>query len=322
MSKLFVTNPSRYLHENKSLCEALQSRDLLDTQKRVHAFEKFWLNSNDGTIIIDDKIIGLVSRPGTGKSFYLGLLYCSLYNQKVQVYYMDVLKYIAAGKKNRFFQKVKKRSQKNKEEYAGIPVILIDNVEKQPAEHILDFFYTLRQYAEEENVLYILAYDYNIIQRKLNRIYGEEYDVNLFFQKYLDMEFYLREQMKLDGASDIQAKLTDELENGILSALLIELYEQKYIDLTQIGVLVRKIKYFKEHFFKEEAPTPAQMNTGVYLILLKLICKEAYEYYVFSDEKYVDKCGNVEIRKIKDLVLENGDIDKSIIEEIINILEI
>ena len=70
--------------------------------------------------------------------------------------------------------------------------IIIDNLEKTKPEFIIDFLFKMREMFETfENWLFILSYDKYEVQHALKAFYGENFNTQGFFRKFISTEFKL-----------------------------------------------------------------------------------------------------------------------------------
>jgi hypothetical protein len=71
-------------------------------------------------------------------------------------------------------------------------IIIIDNLEKTRPEFIISFLHKMREFFETlDKWLFILSYDKNEIENSLKAFYGENFNTQGFFRKFIHTEFKL-----------------------------------------------------------------------------------------------------------------------------------
>ena len=324
MSSFKSFDPSTYICADHTLCKKLEEEiDLLNTTKLVKKFSDYLKDSDNS---LHQGIFSVLASVGEGKTFFLALLYCKLFNEDYKVHYINTLDYIVQDNELDIEEEISNLSNPFE-----TTVVLIDNIEKHKQRFILDFIYTLNKLSRSKNLLFVLAYDDAVVQNKLRTLFGKGDDSEYFFQNYIDFEFYL-----FNGNFDkVDIKQlfgeNDRLVHYAVEYIYDKVINSKQLTLMQRIILAKKIEFFlrnnseevakvflKAHISKAELSKfdPKYMVIislpyVVFLMALKLVKKDVYKSLLFKhsisfkediiDNKYI-------LEYLKRIVLETDDM--------------
>lgn len=300
--KSWQTFDVRKYIQDETLCNLLKEQDSFNTINLVNKFidlvQLNTLNSNATT--------GIISQSGNGKSFFLGLLYCTLKHQGENVHFIDVLDFIGDDAQI-CIEKITKLAS----EECKTVNILIDNLDKHSSAFIYSFIYLLHRLTLKENFFFVLTYDYSTIAGKLSQMTHEEKEIEHFLQSYIDIEFYL-------GGSIPTGYLYKSIDNE-LKKLFEEVFNEQDIEeesKSNTNKTLSILKYFLTIFIEEKNISIKQLNSSInklqYIINqhmnvnnIDIIC-----YFNLLMLKIVDK------KSYYDLLVNSSETHGNIIQDI------
>lgn len=386
---------SDFLIKEPFLFDDIENYDYLDTKNKVEKFIKNIDNINNGTI-------GLVSKAGSGKSFFLKILYDELKSNQKNVIYMDISNYQEiddiflllmsvilseidnnkdtkdslnfiknylsgilnslddSSKIKQSYKILKalldvgntsflyKNLQKDKiddflkkyNEYLKEKqyVLIIDNLEKCSPEYVVKFFLFTRKIINN-NILIILSYDKSEIENALKSFYGNDFDTQSFFRKFILLEFYIEKYYdKIENLIDNILPKDFDFENVCERENFLKIFEEIYkekkfkLSLRLLIMIIHKLVFFKELVFFKDQMKVNDIKYFLILIIYKFICEKGYEklYYAYqygNINKDLDFLSKNEKEKFEsvintiNLIVEIGNKEVSY-EDLVKIFEI
>jgi len=362
ISQILITEP--FLIDN------IVEKDFLEIEDKVNDFI--------GKINkIDNGTIGLVSKAGSGKSFFLKRLYDFLRNNgEKNVIYIDISNYqeiddifillisiilseIDSNKgindflyftKNYFGNIINTLddSSKIKQSYKILKallnvnetaatykvqdkdkideflrkynknlkekkhILIIDNLEKCSPEYVIKFFLFTRKIIDK-NILIILSYDKFEITNALQNFYGNNFNTQNFFRKFILLEFYLEKYYE-NISKLIEKILPEDFNWGMafnqenIKSVFENIYKEKEFELSLrlLIMLIHKFVFFKDNLDGEN------IKYFLILIIYKFICEVGYEKIYYENQRnkidenlnFLDENEKNKFEKVKNIVFD------------------
>ena len=260
---------TRYMRKSKTACEQLYNQDSINTKKRAETFAEllFELKNKEK---IHNAIFAIIASMGGGKTFFLATLYCHLHlNIKVNVFYVDTFEYAMTGGISNLREQIVLYCNRGDQ-----TILLLDNLDKHSAKFILETTFLLDRMSDEENVLFVLSYDDQIIQEKLGELFGKGGISQHFFQRYIDYEFFLHYPAEsyeaLSKTYAPHVPLAPEF-----TAFFIKRF-QDFLSFTQIESVLKKFNFYLQNNPDILSPGKTDGVIAFLLLVIKAIDKAVY----------------------------------------------
>lgn len=276
--KSWETFDVRKYIQDKSLCNLLEQKDTFNARALVKKFISFVQLD----IAPPNAKTAIIAPSGSGKSFFLGLLYCKLCCEEKSVHFIDILDYISDDTQV-CIDKIEKLADKECETVT----IIIDNLDKHSSGFIYSFIYLLHRLSIKENFFFVLAYDYTMLLDKLSQQNHTRNEIEHFLQSYIDIEFYLGGRIPLEYLYKIiddnlkeffieYFKGFDKIEQKELlisvKTFMLNFYNIKQLSIKQLNSAINKLKYLMINGDYGSLDVKCLFN----LLMLKVVDKSIY----------------------------------------------
>lgn len=256
-------DPSFYLSSTSNMCESLKSRDYLNTSELVENLYKTIIDEKEN---LHQGIFSILTETGEGKTFFLALLYCLLKEKSYKVYYVDILHYAIHQTEENMITNIHALCTED-----STIVVLIDNLEKHSPHVVLDFIYRLNVLVRQENILCMLSYDESVLLKKIESVYGGSNDMQVYFQNFIDIEYFLVNKV---ADSDANMKIFKDIH-----PMTVAMFEPVLVNLKltirEKNIIAKKVRFFILSS-AEEKKAIEYLPYVFYLTILKLRHKKDY----------------------------------------------